>query len=254
MSICLECGEVIDQCTCSSQTMTQQAKSDEGLTEAELNLLDEDGPACIKMSDWSRLIAAARKWLTHESFLQRGFTCDLRGYSPAPTEHAPGHTDLMVTPESIDAFLEANPPPAEAAPMGEKVREMMEAYASARTESSPQGIDVGEDIRRIKHLKRTVETSGDTHAMAARKLLDEALTNGGLDQLFSLIERQAAEIERLEDDASAHLNGLQKARAEIERLREALQSIASCRMEFPGDVVDIARSALHPSARSESDG
>jgi hypothetical protein len=26
-------------------------------------------------------------------------------------ERAPGHTDLMVTPESIDAFLEANPPP-----------------------------------------------------------------------------------------------------------------------------------------------
>jgi len=24
---------------------------------------------------------------------------------------APGHTDLMVSPESIDAFLEANPPP-----------------------------------------------------------------------------------------------------------------------------------------------
>ena len=26
----------------------------------------------------------------------------------------PGHTDLMVSPESIDAFLEANPPPVEA--------------------------------------------------------------------------------------------------------------------------------------------
>lgn len=26
---------------------------------------------------------------------------------------APGHTDLMVSPESIDAFLEANPPPAD---------------------------------------------------------------------------------------------------------------------------------------------
>lgn len=29
---------------------------------------------------------------------------------------APGHTDLMVTPESIDAFLEANPPPAPVIP------------------------------------------------------------------------------------------------------------------------------------------
>ena len=28
---------------------------------------------------------------------------------------APGHTDLMVSPESIDAFLEANPPPADVA-------------------------------------------------------------------------------------------------------------------------------------------
>jgi hypothetical protein len=27
------------------------------------------------------------------------------------SRYAPGHTDLMVTPESIDAWLEANPPP-----------------------------------------------------------------------------------------------------------------------------------------------
>lgn len=27
------------------------------------------------------------------------------------SREAPGHTDLMVTPESIDAWLEANPPP-----------------------------------------------------------------------------------------------------------------------------------------------
>lgn len=32
----------------------------------------------------------------------------------APVETAPGHTDLMVSPESLDAFLEANPPPVEA--------------------------------------------------------------------------------------------------------------------------------------------
>jgi hypothetical protein len=31
---------------------------------------------------------------------------------PAANE-APGHTDLMVTPEEIDAFLDANPPPPE---------------------------------------------------------------------------------------------------------------------------------------------
>lgn len=34
---------------------------------------------------------------------------DLRG--ALETANAPGHTDLMVTPESIDAFMEANPLP-----------------------------------------------------------------------------------------------------------------------------------------------
>jgi hypothetical protein len=32
---------------------------------------------------------------------------------PSVPETAPGHTDLMVSPESIDAFLEANPLPPE---------------------------------------------------------------------------------------------------------------------------------------------
>jgi len=32
---------------------------------------------------------------------------------PVAENEAPGHTDLMVSPESIDAFLEANPPPAD---------------------------------------------------------------------------------------------------------------------------------------------
>jgi hypothetical protein len=27
------------------------------------------------------------------------------------SDTAPGHTDLMVSPEDIDAYLEANPPP-----------------------------------------------------------------------------------------------------------------------------------------------
>lgn len=44
---------------------------------------------------------------------------------------APGHTDLMVTPESIDAFLEANPPPAAPAPRPEETRPFCSATLGA---------------------------------------------------------------------------------------------------------------------------
>lgn len=42
--------------------------------------------------------------LTHRGALIAGFS---------PEAVAPGHTDLMVTPESLDAFMEANPLPPE---------------------------------------------------------------------------------------------------------------------------------------------
>lgn len=35
----------------------------------------------------------------------------LKAIDPAPSQDAPGHTDLMVTPETVDDFLDANPPP-----------------------------------------------------------------------------------------------------------------------------------------------
>lgn len=48
-----------------------------------------------------------------------GCTVDIHSVAQAVEQQvratfAPGHTDLMVSPESIDAFLEVNPPPVEA--------------------------------------------------------------------------------------------------------------------------------------------
>lgn len=46
-----------------------------------------------------------------------GFVIVRQPLASPPVPEAPGHTDLMVTPESLDAWLDANPPPP--VPVGE---------------------------------------------------------------------------------------------------------------------------------------
>lgn len=48
-----------------------------------------------------------RTWMNIEIALQRAISAP-----PKPAPDAPGHTDLMVSPESIDGFMEKNPLPA----------------------------------------------------------------------------------------------------------------------------------------------
>ncbi len=53
-----------------------------------------------------------------------------------PDPEAPGHTDLMVSPESIDAFLEANPLPPDP-----------EAQAATPAEALPDGVDAVREVQ-----------------------------------------------------------------------------------------------------------
>src|SRR4051812_46141656 len=61
--------------------------------------------------------AAAYKYHTETDCMMQGMY--VRDASPVTsTDSAPGHTDLMVSPESIDEFMEANPLPADTRPDG----------------------------------------------------------------------------------------------------------------------------------------
>lgn len=67
----------------------------------------------------------------------------LRASSPKPAPDAPGHTDLTVTPESIDAFMEKNPLPAPDA-----MREALESLSDwCATERANLGAVDGYDYR-----------------------------------------------------------------------------------------------------------
>lgn len=56
------------------------------LSVEELDLLDEDGPACIRMSDWNRLIAAARKGIeAHDMDVLIPISPSARALLPLPT-------------------------------------------------------------------------------------------------------------------------------------------------------------------------
>jgi hypothetical protein len=51
-----------------------------------------------------------------------------RARAGAPAQAAPGQADLMVTPESIDAFLDVNPPPASYADLVRELGQAAEEY------------------------------------------------------------------------------------------------------------------------------
>ncbi len=61
---------------------------------------------------WAHFICDGIEDKEYADALVEAINFALFALSTPPTAHTPGHTDLMVTPESIDAFMEANPLPA----------------------------------------------------------------------------------------------------------------------------------------------
>ncbi len=70
--------------------------------------------------------------------------------------HAPGHTDLMVSPESIDAFMEANPLPpakAEAGPMTAIIASNRYRCADCMGLFNRLAAEAEADSRDLQHLR-----------------------------------------------------------------------------------------------------
>jgi hypothetical protein len=76
--------------------------------------------------------------------------------------------------------------------------------------------------------------SGERPSPRSEYAIDEARAS-----LDALVERDEAWAE-----IEVWIKKSDAAEAEVQRLREALEAIASCESRFPGDVVSIARAAL----------
>lgn len=83
---------------------------------------EEQSPIVRQIEDAARKFAALPEWKQRALMAQFGHFMparpkteeprDERQHAAAAESEAPGHTDLMVSPESLDAWLADNPPPA----------------------------------------------------------------------------------------------------------------------------------------------
>jgi hypothetical protein len=85
------------------------------------------------------------KWTHPVSALIREFT---KRITAPPRPDAPGHTDLMVRPETLDAFMEANPLPPDAS------AGLIEAAEILETDSHYSGSNAARWLQEAAHILR----------------------------------------------------------------------------------------------------
>jgi hypothetical protein len=147
-------------------------------------------PAALP-GDWDRLSFELAGDIQHSGMGReeaagriRAFACDTMLAAlasqpqPAATVEAPapGHTDLMVTPESIDAFLEANPPPHECSSAGSEQLETYDAWLAPETFHS---LPMRERVHYTVKMLGSVNLTKEACDRQARRITD-ALEAAGL--------------------------------------------------------------------------
>lgn len=122
---------------------------------------------------------------------------------------APGMTDLMVTPESIDAFMEANPPPPAApADVAGLVRKLvLIADASKREDGSD--IPLGQQVRAAADAIERLARENEVYKLRIGFDYDKHITDA-------------------RDEITRQYNRAEAAEARIAALEGALRKLLSC--------------------------